>query len=193
MSIAIGIGLMVIVVGILVLAAVKPEQIHIQRQIHVNSSKGAVFALVNNFRSWPSWAPQDKDDPTMARTYHGSPSGSGARSDWSSTGRAGSGKMTIVQSTPPDKVVIEVEFDKPFRAHNVNEFNFEAADGGTRVTWSMKGTNAYLMKVMSLWIDMDRMMGKHFDDGLRNLKSVAELNSVATCMNDPRPQTSRVF
>jgi uncharacterized protein YndB with AHSA1/START domain len=180
MSIAIGIGLMVFVVGILVVAVVKPDQVHIQRQAHINSSIGAVFALVNDFRSWPSWAPQDKSDPTMVRTYHGSPGGPGARSDWSSAGRAGSGNMRIVQSTPPDKIVVEVEFNKPFRVHNLNKFSFEAADGCTRVTWSMEGTNVYLMKVMSLCINMDRMIGKHLEEGLRNLKSVAELNAGAT-------------
>jgi hypothetical protein len=31
-----------------------------------------------------------------------------------------------------------------------------------------------MMKLMSVFMNMDRMMGKHFEAGLENLKAVAE-------------------
>ena len=67
-----------------------------------------------------------------------------------------------------------VDFVKPFAAHNVNEFRLEAANGATTVTWSMEGTNVFAARVMSVFVDMDRMMGKHFETGLSNLKALAE-------------------
>jgi hypothetical protein len=38
----------------------------------------------------------------------------------------------------------------------------------------MQGTNAYTMKVMSLVMNMDKMMGQHFESGLANLRAAAE-------------------
>jgi len=63
---------------------------------------------------------------------------------------------------------------KPFKAHNVNQFTLEPVGSSTKVTWTMEGTNVYPAKVMSLFVDMDRMMGKHFEAGLDNLKVIAE-------------------
>jgi hypothetical protein len=37
----------------------------------------------------------------------------------------------------------------------------------------MTGPNLFIMKLMSVFTNMDRVMGKHFDDGLENLQSAA--------------------
>ena len=42
------------------------------------------------------------------------------------------------------------------------------------MTWKWYGTNVYMLKVMSAFVDMDAMMGKHFEAGLGNLKALAE-------------------
>lgn len=81
--------------------------------------------------------------------------------------------MTIMESTPPGKVVVKVDFVKPFTAHNVNEFTLEPGPS-TRVIWTMRGSNLYFMKLMGIFVNMDRMMGKHFETGLQNLKAAAE-------------------
>jgi hypothetical protein len=44
----------------------------------------------------------------------------------------------------------------------------------TDVTWTMHGPNLFIGKVMSLFISMDRMIGKDFETGLANLKAIAE-------------------
>jgi hypothetical protein len=38
----------------------------------------------------------------------------------------------------------------------------------------MHGPNLYVMKLMSVFTNMDRVMGKHFESGLENLKTVSE-------------------
>ena len=82
--------------------------------------------------------------------------------------------MTITESVPSKKVSVKVDFVRPFEAHNVNEFTLESGGTSTIVTWSMHGTNLYMMKLMSIFVNMDRMAGKHFEDGLDNLKAIAE-------------------
>jgi hypothetical protein len=112
----------------------------------------------------------------MKRIYSGEDSGAGAVSDWQGTGNAGKGRMTIMESAAPNKVVVRVDFVRPFVAHNVNEFLLEQNEPGTstKVTWTMRGPNLFFMKVMGVFMNMDRMLGKHFEAGLQNLKIVSE-------------------
>ncbi len=165
----------IVIAAILIFAAVKPRTFQIRRSIEVGAPSEKVFALINDLHQWPRWAPQDREDPTMRRTFSGSPSGQGAVSEWSSTGSAGRGRMSIAESVPASMVLIEVDFIKPFKAHNLNQFTLErAANGGTKVIWSMHGPNLYVMRLMGLFINMDSMMGRHFESGLSNLKTAAE-------------------
>jgi hypothetical protein len=130
--------------------------------------------LIDDFHNWKQWAPRDVEDPAMKRTFSGPEHGLGAASEWSGSGNSGKGKMLIVESEPPKKISIRVDFVKPFEAHNVNEFTFESVGASTLVTWKMHGTNAYFMKVMGIFVNMDKMMGQHFERGLDNLKIVCE-------------------
>jgi uncharacterized protein YndB with AHSA1/START domain len=164
----------VVIVGVLILAATKPDSIHIQRSIEIEAPPDKIFALLNDFRNWSRWAPQDREDSTLKRTYSGSASGEGAVSDWTGTGNTGEGRMSITKSAPPTDLWITVDWVKPFTAHNLNEFILEPQGATTKVTWAMQGTNVYVMKVMSIFINMDRFIGKHFETGLANLKAAAE-------------------
>ena len=110
----------------------------------------------------------------MQRTYSGAASGRGAISDWHSSGSAGIGRMSITESLPTTRISVKTDFVKPFEAHNMNDFVLEPARNATKVTWTMHGTNLYLMKVMGIFVNMDRVMGKHFEAGLHNLKTLAE-------------------
>jgi len=164
----------VVVAAILIFAATKPSIIRIERSIVIQAPAEKIFPLIDDFHNWSQWAPQDKEDPTTKRTYSGTASGAGAVAEWTSTDQAGRGRMSITESVAPERVVIEVHFVKPFAVHNVNQFRLEPEGGSTRVIWTMQGPNLYVMKVMSVFVNMDRMMGRHFESGLRNLKAAAE-------------------
>jgi uncharacterized protein YndB with AHSA1/START domain len=159
---------------ILALAAMKPDRISVQRSVVIAAPPAAVFALIDDLHNWPRWAPQDREDATMTRALSGAPAGVGAVSDWTSRGNAGAGRMEIVKSVPDSEVVVQVAFRKPFVAHNRNDFQLAPEGGGRRLTWSIQGTNAYMMKVMSVFVSPDRLIGPHFEQGLANLKAVAE-------------------
>jgi hypothetical protein len=45
---------------------------------------------------------------------------------------------------------------------------------GTEVTWAMEGPAPLMMKVFNLLMNMDRMIGKDFEEGLAKLKGVCE-------------------
>jgi len=82
--------------------------------------------------------------------------------------------MEIIESTAPFKITVRVDFVKPFEAHNINEFTLQPMNDMTRVTWAMHGTKPYIAKVMSIFVNMDRVLGKHFEAGLQSLKALSE-------------------
>ena len=162
------------VVAILIYAAAKPSTFHIERMVTIKSSPEKVFPLINDLHNWPRWAPQDREDPKIKRTFSDSTSGVGATSKWSGSGNTGQGLMTITESDPPRSVTIAVDWQRPFATRNINEFRLEPDGSGSRVTWSMTGPNLFIMKLISVFTNMDRMMGQHFERGLQNLKAYAE-------------------
>jgi uncharacterized protein YndB with AHSA1/START domain len=170
------IAIVIVITGIALFADTRPNVIQVTRSITIQAPAEKIFPLIDNFHRWPDWAPQDKEDPTMKRIYSGEESGAGAVSDWQGTGNTGKGRMTITESTAPNKLVVRVDFVRPFVAHNVNEFVLQPSDpgGSTKVTWTMRGPNLFFMKVLGVFVNMDRMLGKHFEAGLQNLKSVSE-------------------
>jgi uncharacterized protein YndB with AHSA1/START domain len=174
MALKIGIAVVVIVAALLVFAAMKPDKIRVERSVTIKAPPEKVYALISDFHEWPKWAPQDREDPAMKRSYSGELNGVGAASEWSGAGNTGSGRMEITGAEPGRRVVVKVDFARPFVAHNVNTFALAPDGDGTRVTWTMEGTNVYMMKLMSLATNMDKMMGEHFEAGLANLKAAAE-------------------
>jgi hypothetical protein len=82
--------------------------------------------------------------------------------------------MEILQAVPDAKVVIKLDFIKPFEGHNITEQTLQSQGEQTTVTWAMRGPSPYMMKVIGIFISMDSMVGKDFEQGLANLKRVAE-------------------
>jgi uncharacterized protein YndB with AHSA1/START domain len=161
-------------VGILAFASTKPDTISVQRVADIHAPPERIFGLISDFHNWPSWAPQDKMDPSMKRTFGGAACGKGACSGWTSESKAGCGRMEITEATAPSKITIKVDFTMPFEAHNINEFTLDRMGELTRVKWTMRGTNPHMAKVMSIFLNMDRVMGKHFEAGLHSLKTLSE-------------------
>ena len=170
--IAIAVG--VLIAALLVFAATKPDTFRVQRATSIKAPPEKIFALINDFHSWGSWSPYEKKDPAMKRTHSGASNGKGAVYEWDGNKEIGKGSMEITKSSPPSKVTIKLEFVKPFEAHNIVEFTLEPKGDSTTVTWAMHGPAPYLAKLMSIFFSMDRMVGKDFETGLANLKTVAE-------------------
>ena len=170
----IGIGILILIVGIHAFAATKPDTFRVERTATINAPAETVFALVNDFRQWDTWSPWEKLDPNMKKTHSGSPSGVGAVYAWEGNSDAGAGQMEITESVPPSSVTIDLDFTAPFESSSVTEFTLVPVGDATTVTWSMHGRNQFLGKLMSVFISMDAMVGKDFEEGLANLKARAE-------------------
>jgi uncharacterized protein YndB with AHSA1/START domain len=170
----VGIALVVVIIAFLAYVASRPNDFRVHRTTTVNAPPDQIFPLINDFHQWEAWSPFDKRDPAMRRTYSGAAAGTGAVYEWLGNSQVGTGRMEIRETTPPEKVVIDLHFIKPFEGRNVAEFTMIRRDGATEVTWGMYGPLAFVPKAMGVFMPMDRMIGKDFDAGLANLKAVAE-------------------
>ena len=164
----------VFVLAVLALAASKPDTFRVQRAIDIKAPPEKIFALINDFHQWASWSPWENIDPAMQRTYSGLPSGKGAVYEWKGDNKVGQGRMEIIEASPPAKILIKLDFLKPFEAHNTAEYTLESQGDTTRVTWAMFGSSPFAIKIIHVFISMDSMVGKDFEKGLANLKLQAE-------------------
>lgn len=162
-------------VGVLLLViATRPSTFRIERSIQTAASHSVLFSMVNDFHHWPKWSPWEKLDPAMKKEFSGAPRGTGAIYSWTGNDDVGEGRMTITESQPYQRVGIQLEFLKPFTATNQTTFVLSPARGGTAITWAMEGTNDFMGKAFSLFMDMDATVGKDFESGLTSLKTLAE-------------------
>ena len=164
----------VLLVSLGAFVATRPDGFRIERSVRIQAPPDRIYPLINDLHAWGQWSPWEKVDPALQRTYSGQAAGVGAVYEWQGNRDVGSGRMEITQSAPPSQVVIKLDFLQPFEAHNTAEFALQPAGDTTTVTWAMYGPNTLLGKVMSLFFDMDSMVGPQFETGLANLKHVAE-------------------
>jgi carbon monoxide dehydrogenase subunit G len=170
----IGIVLLVAIVGVLIVAAMRPDSFAVKRSIIVNAPPEKVHALINDFQAWQRWSPWENKDPGMKRTMSSATSGTGASYRWEGNKEVGQGVMTISSSTPPNQVVIQLHFIKPFEAKNEVDFSLVPKGQSTEVTWDMHGPSPFISKLMGVFMNFDKMVGKDFEQGLANLKALAE-------------------
>jgi len=166
--------IVVLIAALLAVAAMKPDTFRVQRAASIKAPPGKIFPLINDFHNWTSWSPWEKMDPAMKRTHSGAPSGKGAVYEWEGNKKVGSGRMEITDTAPSSRVSLKLDFLRPFEAHNTTDFTLEPQGDSTNVTWAMSGPNLFMGKVMSVFISMDKMVGKDFEAGLANMKSLAE-------------------
>jgi uncharacterized protein YndB with AHSA1/START domain len=164
----------VTIVAILILASFKPDSFRVERSAIIQATPEKVFPHINDLRNWAAWSTWEKMDPQMKKTYSTNSAGQGATYEWEGNKKVGHGRMTITESVPSSKVVIQLDFIKPFEAHNMGELTLQAQNGGTLVTWAMYGPMPFISKLFSVFVSMDKMIGKDFEDSLANLKSVVE-------------------
>jgi uncharacterized protein YndB with AHSA1/START domain len=159
---------------ILIIAMTRPDTFRVQRSTTIAAPPEKAFGILNDFHQWGAWSPWEKMDPAMAKTHSGAASGKGAIYVWKGNNKVGEGRMEILESSPPSRLVIKLDFFKPFEAHNTAEFTTQSPGGSTTLTWAMYGSQPFMVKVMSVFMSMDKMIGKDFEAGLASLKALAE-------------------
>ena len=166
--------LLALITVILAVAATRPASFQLERSATIAAPPEQIFPLLNDFHAWGAWSPWEHLDPNLKRTYDGATSGTGAVYSWVGNRKVGKGRMEITGESAPTSLTIQLDFIEPFEAHNVSTFALRPVEGGTHLTWAMDGPNTFMGKVMSVFVSMDKMVGKDLERGLETMKQVAE-------------------
>jgi len=169
----IGGAIAVLLAAVLLYAATKPDIFRVQRAASIKAPPEKIAALLGDFHGWEAWSPWEKMDPAMKRRYSGAAKGKGAVYAWEGNGSVGQGRMEITDAAA-SRVAMDLDFVKPFEAHNKVVFTLAPKGDSTEVTWAMQGPVPYMAKVVHVFLDMDSMVGKQFETGLANLKTLTE-------------------
>ena len=170
----VGAVVLVTIAAILIYASTRPDSFRVERSTAMNAPPEKIFPYIDGLKRWTEWSPYEGRDPAMKRTYGGAESGKGAVYAWDGNDNVGKGRMEIVDSTPPHRVVIKLDFLKPFEGHNMAELTVEPKGSQTIVTWAMYGPSTFMTKLIGIFMDMDDMIGRDFAAGLAKLKTVVE-------------------
>jgi uncharacterized protein YndB with AHSA1/START domain len=163
-----------VAVGLLLaLAAMKPDTFRVARSITIKAPPEKIFPLIDDLHQFNTWNPYEKKDPDIKGSYSGPATDRGAAYAWES-GKVGTGSMEIIETAPPSKVAMRLDFVKPFEAHNAVEFTLAPKGDATEVIWAMSGPVPFMAKIMHVLVDMNKMVGADFEAGLANLKELSE-------------------
>ncbi len=164
----------ILIIALLDIASVKPDTFSLVRSADIKAPPEKVFAQLNDFKNWVAWSPWEKMDLEMKKTFKGPASGKGSYYSWIGNKKVGEGNMEIIRSEPSKVVELNLNFLKPFKASNITQFALTPQGSSTHVRWEMRGPLNLFMKVMHMFMNMDKMVGKDFEQGLANLKAVSE-------------------
>lgn len=145
----------------------------IARLTRIDADPMRVHALVNDLGEWQAWSPWEDLDPGLRRDYSGPTSGIGAAYAWDGNKKAGRGRMEVVESTP-ERIVIDVRFEKPFRSTSTSTFDLLRLGGGTEVTWTLSGERGAVSGFMMGLLKVDNALAQDLEKGLGRLKAAAE-------------------
>lgn len=163
-----------IIAVLLIRAVLKPNTFRIERSTQIAAPPAEVFAHINDFKSHLTWSAWEKIDPNLQRSMSRQTAGVGATYEWHGNKEIGSGKMTILESIPPHKVISKIEFFSPMKATNTLEYTLEPSAEGTFIKHAMFGSSPFLRNFICLFINVDKMVGEKFEESLLALKAVCE-------------------
>jgi len=165
------------VVGAIALALVLgglfvPSSFKVERSTQINAPADRIYDYVVEPRKWKDWSVWSRRDPQMRIVYSGPPFGMGARWSWESK-QEGSGSMEFTRVDPNHRVEYALSFPA-FNLRSTGAITMEPSGKGTRVTWTNGGDVGGNPLKHYLAAAMDHMVGPDFEQGLANLKTLAE-------------------
>jgi len=165
----------VVIAVFAVIVLMQPDDFRITRSATMAAPPEEVFAQVNDFHKWDAWSPWLALDPNSKNSFAGTTEGEGAIFRWSGNDEVGEGNMTIIESRPSELIRLRLEFTRPMQDVAETTFTFEPASDQTKVSWIMSGKNDdFISKAVCLVMNMDKVVGSKFEEGLAKMKQVVE-------------------
>lgn len=160
---------------IVVLAAVAPGKLEVEREVVINKPLSEVFAALKDVRGHRAWSPWARKDPNMKQEYSGKDGEVGFIAAWEGNKEVGRGEQEIKAITENKRIDFELRFKEPFENRSSAYFITDAIDADTtRVRWGMTGKSRFPMNIICMLMGMKEMLIRDFDQGLLSLKKTLE-------------------
>lgn len=174
--IALGVVIVLVIAGVIAVAMLSPTDFKVERSVVINKPKAEVFAYAKMLKNQNDWGPWFKKDPAMKQEFIGTDGTVGFTSKWDSPkDDVGAGEQEIKKIVENERIDTELRFLKPFESKADAYFLTDAAgENQTKVTWGFTGSMPRPMNLMLAVMDMDKEVGKDFDEGLNSLKTIVE-------------------
>ncbi|MEW2922372.1 SRPBCC family protein [Muricauda sp. ANG21] len=164
-----------IVMLVLILAMIAPKTYNVSRSVEIAKPKSEVFAYLRSLKKQNEWSPWSKRDPKMQQKFTGTDGEVGSMNYWNGNKEVGEGEQEITRIVDGERIESELRFLKPWKSTSDAYITTEEVDANTtKVTWGFSGKNKFPMSIMMLFMNMDKMIGKDFEEGLASLKERLE-------------------
>jgi hypothetical protein len=173
MFIKIILGLIVVVIGFLAYVATRDGKFRYERSGLIKASPEKIFPYISNLRLGGEWSYYEKADPNMKKSYSGEDGKVGSKMEFESQ-KGGSGSIEILNMTPNQSVDLRLIMTAPFKGDNLIHYSLTPEAQGTRFTWTMSGDGGFMSKLMTVFIDCEKMVGDQFSQGIQNLQTLME-------------------
>ncbi len=170
-----GIGLLVIVALVLIIALFVPKDVVYEKSILINAPIETVWENTNSLADMDKWNPWDEKDPMMVKDFSGIDGTIGAMQSWDSDVKeVGKGSQTITNIEAPTLFETDLLFLTPYESEAKAYVKLAQEGDQTNVTWGFKSVMPYPLNITSLFINMESMMGEDWNKGLTKLKTISE-------------------
>ncbi|MEM6685715.1 MAG: SRPBCC family protein [Bacteroidota bacterium] len=160
---------------IIFLALIAPKSFAVSRSITVNSPLEETFQFVKSIKNQDLWSPWKKKDPTMTQSFEGIDGEVGCIARWQGNKDVGEGEQELLKIVENEQVISKLRFFKPWKSEADAYLYTEAiSDTETKVTWGFSGKNKVPFNIFMLFMNMDKAVGKDFEEGLSDLKAYLE-------------------
>lgn len=151
-----------------------PKSYNVSRSISINKPLSEVFTYLKSLKNQDNWSPWAEKDPNMVKTFTGTDGEVGCVSAWVGNKDVGEGEQELTGIVENELIESQLRFLKPFKSTSDAYLRVEKEGEGTKVIWGFKGTNAFPVTIMMVFMNMDKAIGKDFEYGLNKLKSILE-------------------
>ncbi|NNL80663.1 MAG: SRPBCC family protein [Flavobacteriaceae bacterium] len=166
--------LVIIIAIVVILGLFAPKRYDVKRSILVAAPIDKVYNYLKFLKNQDEWSPWKQRDPNMEQEFSGTDGEIGFIARWSGNKEVGEGEQELKHLSENESILTELRFFKPWKSQSDGYFRFKERDNQTRVTWGFNGKNKFPINIFMLFYNMEKAVGKDFDEGLSNLKQILE-------------------
>lgn len=167
--------LAIVVFIILIMVIIAPKEYSVNRSIIIHKPYQEVFRYLKSIKNQNHWSPWKKKDPNMTQEFIGEDGKVGFISKWKGNKDVGEGEQQILSIIENESIETQLRFFKPWKSQSMGHLLVDRIeDDQTLVTWGFSGKNHIPYNIFMLFFNMDKTVGKDFEEGLAKLKQILE-------------------